>query len=186
MEKKDFQMIISTCNIIEKYKLYSINEKEIANKGYLRYITIILNIINKCFSEYESEVKAIDNIYKVKVVYNELEIVFVNMKNNLKLFLTIKNKENMNIIFILNEFELNIYIESDQKEYLLVKYKKNKELSTIEYIKNNIKEKRSVHIYNLVEIINYVSKNVLQDELLIWEKIKDFCEKMEKLFLTKK
>ncbi|MCR5187006.1 MAG: hypothetical protein K6D97_07850, partial [Clostridia bacterium] len=102
MNIKDLQIMLSVCDTLEKYKLYSINdndndnEKERANKGYIKYAKLILNIIQGCLGKLDGELSTIDNINRISFRYNEFEISFILVGNNLKIFLTINENNTKN------------------------------------------------------------------------------------------
>ncbi len=185
MEKKQLQSILNTVNILKKLEQYSINENDIVNYGYRKYTQLVYCLINKCLTEFESEINVVNNLYKISSLYDKMEIYFIfNEKNLSKIFLSIKD-DDVEILINLNINEINFYFRYINNEYLIVNFNKKKNINDVIYGDEKKKQKEiKTNFYDLSEIINDLKIHEIQDYYKSLEefikcliKIKEILEK---------
>lgn len=184
MDEKQFQSLLKAVNIIEKLKKYSINEDSIINNGYRKYIKLVYDIINNCLTEFESEIISVDYMYSISSTYDRWEIYFIFNEYNLsKIYLTINDGNDVEILINLDSNEINFYLKLLNNEYLIVKFNKNEKSNDVRYRNKIIKEKKKKTVFNnLNEIINDVKKSNIEDDCNFLQKFEESIDEIEKKF----
>ena len=182
MDEKQFQSLLKAVNIIKKLEKYSINEDSIINNGYKKYIKLVYDIINKCLTEFESEITSVDYMYRISSTCDRWEIYFIFNEYNLsKIYLTINDGNDVEILINLDSNEINFYLKLLNNEYLIVKFNKNEEFNVVRYSNKIIKEKKTV-FNSLNDIINDVKKLNTEDECIFLQKFEESIDEIEKKF----
>lgn len=182
MDEKQFQSLLKAVNIIKKLEKYSINEDSIINNGYRKYIKLVYDIINNCLTEFESEIISVDYMYSISSTYDRWEIYFIFNEYNLsKIYLTINDGNDVEILINLDSNEINFYLKYINNEYLIVKFNKNEKSNDVRYRNKIIKEKKTV-FNNLNEIINDVKKSNIEDDCNFLQKFEESIYEIEKKF----
>ncbi len=182
MDEKQFQSLLKAVNIIEKLKKYSINEDSIINNGYRKYIKLVYDIINKCLTEFESKITSVDYMYRISSTCDRWEIYFIFNEYNLsKIYLTINDGNDVEILINLDSNEINFYLKLLNNEYLIVKFNKNEKFNVVRYSNKIIKEKKTV-FNSLNDIINDVKKLNTEDECIFLQKFEESIDEIEKKF----
>ena len=182
MDEKQFQSLLKAVNIIKKLEKYSINEDSIINNGYRKYIKLVYDVINNCLTEFESEIISVDYMYSISSTYDRWEIYFIFNEYNLsKIYLTINDGNDVEILINLDSNEINFYLKYINNEYLIVKFNKNEKFNVVRYSNKIIKEKKTV-FNSLNDIINDVKKLNTEDECIFLQKFEESIDEIEKKF----
>ncbi len=182
MDEKQFQALLKTVNIIKKLEKYSFNEDSIINEGYRKYIKLVYDVINKCLIEIESDIRVVDYIYQISSIYDRWKIYFIFNENDLtKIYLTIHDRDNVEILINLDSNEINLFFRYLNNEYLIVTFTKNEKANNIIYNNKIIKKKKTI-FNNLNDIINDIKKLYTEDDCKFFQKIEDSIDKIEKKF----
>ena len=184
MDEKQFQALLKTVNIIKKLENYSFNEDSIINEGYRKYIKLVYDVINNCLTEFESEIISVDYMYSISSTYDRWEIYFIFNEYNLsKVYLTINDGNDVEILINLDSNEINFYLKNLNNEYLIVNFNKKEKSNDVRYRNKIIKEKKKKTVFNsLNDIINDIKKLNTEDNCKFFQKFEESIDEIEKKF----